>query len=107
MLSRRGFDFSTDSDREFDGDIIPINTEATDSRGSTVEGRTASSMHTSGSRSGDKRKCKNRKHRGKKKMYSARDVSASLDHMVTIGEELASIARSYQKSVMPVAECID
>ncbi|CAI9776398.1 unnamed protein product [Fraxinus pennsylvanica] len=105
-LSQWGFDFSTDSDRD-GGDMMPINAEATDSSGSPIEGRAGSSMNISGHCSGDKRKFKNRKQRGKKKMYGAEEVSASLEQMISVGEDLASIARSTEKGVMSVTESVD
>ncbi|CAI9758421.1 unnamed protein product [Fraxinus pennsylvanica] len=69
------------SDREYGGDKLPINAEATDSSGSPVEGRTNSSMNISAHHSGDKRKTKHRKGKAKKKMFGAREVSTSLEQM--------------------------
>ncbi|CAI9779759.1 unnamed protein product [Fraxinus pennsylvanica] len=106
-LSQRGFDLGTDSDREYEGDKFPINAEATDSSGSPVEGRAASSMNISGRSSGEKRKNKNRKGKSKKKMYGAREVSASLEQLASVGTDLASIARSHRKAGMTVSECVD
>ncbi|CAI9765258.1 unnamed protein product [Fraxinus pennsylvanica] len=82
----RNFDCSEiydtyDSDREYGGDKLPINAEATDSSGSPVEGRTHSSMNISAHHSGDKRKNRQRKGKAKKKMFGAREVSASLEQM--------------------------
>ncbi|CAI9781252.1 unnamed protein product [Fraxinus pennsylvanica] len=106
-LSHRGFDLGTDSDREYGGDKLPINAEATDSSGSPVEGRTNSSMNISAHHSGDKRKTKHRKGKAKKKMFGAREVSASLEQMVSVGTDLASIARSYRKGGMTIESCVD
>ncbi|CAI9767998.1 unnamed protein product [Fraxinus pennsylvanica] len=80
-LSHRGFDLGTDSNREYGGDKLPINEEATDSSGSPVEGRTNSFMNISALHSGDKRKTRHGKGKAKKKMFGAREVSASLEQM--------------------------
>ncbi|CAI9786124.1 unnamed protein product [Fraxinus pennsylvanica] len=106
-LSQRGFDLGTDSDREYGGDKFPINAEATDSSGSPVEGRANSSMNIFAHHSGDKRKTKHRKGKAKKKMFGAREVSASLEQMASVGTDLASIARSYRKAGMTIGECVD
>ncbi|CAI9780309.1 unnamed protein product [Fraxinus pennsylvanica] len=64
-------------------------------------------MNISGNRSGEKRKGKCiRKQRRKKKSYGAREVSASLEQMVSVGTDLASIARSYKNDVMSVGDCV-
>ncbi|CAA3002994.1 Hypothetical predicted protein [Olea europaea subsp. europaea] len=51
-LSQRGFNLSTDSDREDANDMLPINAEDTDSSGSSNLNRGNSSMNISGRRSG-------------------------------------------------------
>ncbi|CAI9769445.1 unnamed protein product [Fraxinus pennsylvanica] len=66
-LSQRGFDFSTNGDREFDGNTMPINAEATDSNGSPVEGRAGSLMLISGSRNDDKGNAKTGNVEGRRK----------------------------------------
>ncbi|CAI9784885.1 unnamed protein product [Fraxinus pennsylvanica] len=69
------------SDREYGGGKYPIKAEATDSSGSPVEGRANFSINIFGNHSGDNRKLKHRKVKGKKKMYGAREVSPSLEQL--------------------------
>ncbi|CAA2955146.1 Hypothetical predicted protein [Olea europaea subsp. europaea] len=77
-LSQRGFDLGTDNDKDDGGDKLPINTEGTDYSDSPVDYRAYSSMNISGNCSGDKRKNRHGKDKGKRKKYGAREVSASL-----------------------------
>ncbi|CAA3026819.1 Hypothetical predicted protein [Olea europaea subsp. europaea] len=86
---------------------LPINTEGTNSSGSPNLNRGNSSMNISRRQSGEKQKGKQQKNRGSKKQYSARDVSASFEHMVSVGTDLASIARSHRNEEMSVVECVD
>ncbi|CAI9753409.1 unnamed protein product [Fraxinus pennsylvanica] len=83
-LSQRGLEFSTDSDREYGGDAVPINVEGTDSSASPDEG--------------------NRE--GRRNRTVPMRFSVSLEQMVSVGTDLASIARSYQKDVMSVVDCV-
>lgn len=94
-LSQQGFDLGTDSDRGDRGDKLPINAEGTYFSNSLIEYRRRSSMNISGNRSGDKRKFKHRKDKGKGKKYGAREVSASLEQMVSVDTDLALIVRSH------------
>ncbi|CAA2990667.1 Hypothetical predicted protein [Olea europaea subsp. europaea] len=63
-------------------------------------------MNISGNRSRDKRKSRHGKDKGKTKKYGARDVSASLEQMVSDGTDLTSIARSHQKDDMSIVDCV-
>ncbi|CAA3021622.1 Hypothetical predicted protein [Olea europaea subsp. europaea] len=92
-LSQRGFDLSTDSDKDDEGDKLPINAEGTDSSDSPIAYRANPSMNIFGNRNGDKRKNRHGKDKGKRKKYGVREVSASLEQMVSVGTDLASIAR--------------
>ncbi|CAI9769833.1 unnamed protein product [Fraxinus pennsylvanica] len=105
-LSQRGFDLDTDSDRDDRVDKFPSNAEGTDSSDGPVEVRGSSSMNISGNHSGDKRKFKHGKEFGKKKKYGAREVSASLEQLATVGNDLASTWRSHQQMDMSLDECI-
>lgn len=60
-------------------------------------------MNISRRHSGDKRKFK----AGKKKKYDAREVSASLEHMISVGSDHASIARSNKNPDMSVDKCMN
>ncbi|CAA3005377.1 Hypothetical predicted protein [Olea europaea subsp. europaea] len=80
-LSQWGFDLGTDSDKDDRGDKLPINAE-------------------------DKRKSRHGKDKGKRKKYSAREVSTSLEQMVSAGTDLASIARLHQKDDMSIDDCL-
>lgn len=64
--SQRGFDLGTDSDREDEGNKLPINLKTTDSSDSPIEDKANSSMNIFDKRSGDKRNCKQRKEKAKK-----------------------------------------
>ncbi|CAA2985590.1 Hypothetical predicted protein [Olea europaea subsp. europaea] len=82
-LSQRGFDLGTDSDKDDGGDKLPINVEGTDSSDSLAAYRANSSMNISGSRSGDKRKNRHGKDKGKEKKYGAREDDMSMDDCVS------------------------
>ncbi|CAI9775414.1 unnamed protein product [Fraxinus pennsylvanica] len=77
----RGFELVTYSEIEYEGDKFPINSEATDSNGSPIEGRANSFMNISAHHSRDKRKTKHMKGKTKKKMLGAREVLVSLEQM--------------------------
>ncbi|CAA3032043.1 Hypothetical predicted protein [Olea europaea subsp. europaea] len=94
-LSQQGFDLGTDSDKDDRGDKLLINAEGTDSRDSLVAYRANSSMNIFENRNRDKRKNRHGKDKGKRKKYGAREVSASLEQKVSVGTDLASIARSH------------
>ncbi|CAA2975992.1 Hypothetical predicted protein [Olea europaea subsp. europaea] len=64
-------------------------------------------MDISGRCSRDKRKGKQRREKGKKKRYNARDVSTLLEQMVSVETDLASIARSHSKGGMSVVKCVE
>lgn len=85
---------------------MPINAEGTDSSDSPIVVRRHSSMNISRHRSGDKRKCRYKKDKGKRKKYGAREVSTSLEQMESVGTDLASIARSQHKDDMSIDEYI-
>ncbi|CAA2967923.1 Hypothetical predicted protein [Olea europaea subsp. europaea] len=101
-LSQRGFDLGTDSDKDDGGDKLPINAKGTDSSDSLVAYRAYSSMNISRNRSGDKKKSRHGKDKGKRKKYGAREVSAALKQMVSVGTDHASIARTHQKEDMSI-----
>ncbi|CAA2994500.1 Hypothetical predicted protein [Olea europaea subsp. europaea] len=105
-LSQRGFDLGTDSDKDDGGDKLSINAEGTDSSDSPVDYRAYSSVNISRNRSEDKRKSRHGKDKGKRKKYGAREVSESLEQMVSVGTDLASIARSHQKDDMSIDDCV-
>ncbi|CAA2974577.1 Hypothetical predicted protein [Olea europaea subsp. europaea] len=71
-LSQRGFDLGTDSDKDDGGDKLPINAEGTDSSDSSVACRAYLSMNIFENHSGDKRKSRQRKDKGKKKKNTVR-----------------------------------
>ncbi|CAA2964294.1 Hypothetical predicted protein [Olea europaea subsp. europaea] len=64
-------------------------------------------MNISGRQSGDKRKGKQWRDRGNKKWCSAQDMSTSLEQMVSVGTDLASIARSHSNGEMSIDEYVD
>ncbi|CAA2992600.1 Hypothetical predicted protein [Olea europaea subsp. europaea] len=103
---KRGFDLGTDSDKDDGSDKLPIDAEDTDSSDSPVTYRAYSSMNIFGNRSRDKRKSRHGKDKGKRKKYGAREISASLEQMVSVGTDLASIARSHQKDDMSIDDCV-
>ncbi|CAA3013275.1 Hypothetical predicted protein [Olea europaea subsp. europaea] len=105
-LSKRGIDLSTDSDRDNGGDKLPVNAEGADSSDSPMDYRARFSMNISRHRRGNKRKSKQGKDKGKRKKYSAREVSESLEHMVSVGTDLISIARSHQKDDISIDDCV-
>ncbi|CAA2985461.1 Hypothetical predicted protein [Olea europaea subsp. europaea] len=106
-LSQRGFDLGTDSDQDDVGDKSPINAEEIDSIKCPNEGRGNSSMNIFRRRSGDKRKGKQRRDKGSKKRYSARDVLALLEQMVSVETDFSSIARSHCKGGKSMAKCVN
>lgn len=63
-------------------------------------------MNISGKHSGDKRKFKHRNDKGKMKKYGTREVFMSLEQMINVGKDLASITRSHQKAYMMIDECV-
>lgn len=100
-LSQRGFDLGTE--RRDEGDELPINAKTTDSSCCPVreswdlcllDDRANSSMNIFGKHGGEKRKRSHSKGKGHRKKYSAHEVSASLEQMVSVGN-LASIAISH------------
>ncbi|CAI9764611.1 unnamed protein product [Fraxinus pennsylvanica] len=105
-LSQRGLYLSSDSDAEDRYDTVPINAETTDSSERPVDSRVHSSMNISLSRSGEKRKGKQSKGKGKKKKFRAREVSESVDNLVTVSREFTSVLRSRDKGVMTISECV-
>ncbi|CAA3026348.1 Hypothetical predicted protein [Olea europaea subsp. europaea] len=105
-LSQRGFNLGTNSDKDDGGDKLPINAEGTDSSDCRAAYRANSSMNISGNRSGDKRKSRHGKDKRKRKKYSAKEISTSLEQMVSVGMDLASIARSHQKDDMSIDDCV-
>ncbi|CAI9786058.1 unnamed protein product [Fraxinus pennsylvanica] len=105
-LSQRGFDLDTESDSGNRVDKFPSNAEGTDSSDGPIEVGGNSSMNISGMHSGEKRKFKRGKEKGKKKKYGAREVSASLDQLVSVGTDLASTWRSHQQTDLSIDECV-
>ncbi|CAA3001511.1 Hypothetical predicted protein [Olea europaea subsp. europaea] len=105
-LLQRGFDLGLDSDKDNGGDKLPINAEGTNFSDSPIDYKAYSSMNISGNRNGDKKKSRHGKDKGKRKKYGAREVSASLEWMVSVETDLASIARSHQKDDMSIDDCV-
>ncbi|CAA3017650.1 Hypothetical predicted protein [Olea europaea subsp. europaea] len=107
-LSQHGLDVSSDCDAQADfNDMLPINAETTDSSDGPAKGRLTSTMDISVGRSGEKRKGKPAKGRGKKKKFGAREVSESVDNLASASREFASALRSRDKGVMTIADYVN